>query len=68
MIAKTKAGAWALKEHIFPDEAPLQKTLEIRRHPLQYKDRQEVRAWLSGLGPTVQRYADVLERELLLNL
>lgn len=31
---------------------------------MTYRDRPEVRAWLKALGPTVQRYADVLEKEL----
>ena len=60
IIAKTRAGEWALEEHLFPDEAPLRKTLEIRRHPLEYKDREDVKQWLRELGPVVQRYADVL--------
>ena len=64
VIAKTRAGEWALAEHLFPDEEALQRTLMIRRDPLRYKDRPEIKAWLSALGPTVQRYADVLEREL----
>ena len=64
VTAKTKAGIWALESHVFPDEVPLKKTLEIRRDPLAYKDREDVRSWLKGLGPTVQRYADVLEKEL----
>ncbi len=65
VIAKTKAGIWALENHIFPDEAPLQQALAIRRDPLAFKDREDVQQWLKSLGPTVQRYADVLERELL---
>lgn len=64
VIAKTQAGVWALEERLFPDDAPLHKTLEIRRHPMLYKDREDVRAWLASLGPTVQQYADVLEKEL----
>ena len=64
VAAKTKAGTWALENHVFPDDASLKRTLEIRRDPLAYKDREDVRSWLKGLGPTVQRYADVLEKEL----
>ena len=64
VIGKTQAGQWALGEHVFPDEAALQKTLTVRRHPLQYKDDPQIRAWLKTLGPTVQQYADVLEKEL----
>ena len=38
--------------------------VEIRQEPLAYRDRDDVKQWLKGLGPTVQRYADVLEKEL----
>ena len=64
VIAKTQAGFWALKEHLFTDEEPLKKTLEIRQNPASYKDRENVKQWLKSLGPVVQQYADVLEREL----
>ena len=64
VIAKTKAGLWAMEEHIFADEAPLRKTLLIRQNPLLYRDREDVKQWLKSLGPTVQQYADVLEREI----
>ena len=64
VIAKTQAGIWALEEHLFPDETPLRKTIEIRQHPLFFKDREDIKLWLKGLGPVVQNYADVLEQEL----
>lgn len=64
VISKTRAGAWALEEHLFAEEAALQKTLLIRKDPLAYRDRPDIRSWLRSLGPTVQRYADVLEKEL----
>ena len=64
VISKTRAGQWALDNHIFPDETALEKTLMIRQHPLEHKDKPETGLWLKGLGPTVQRYADVLEKEI----
>ena len=64
IISKTQAGIWALEEHLFPDEAPLRKTIEIRRSPLSFKDRADIRQWMKELGPVVQQYADVLEHEL----
>lgn len=64
VIAKTQAGLWALEEHVFPDEAPLRRALEIRQDPQACRDDEAARQWLKSLGPTVQRYADVLEREL----
>ena len=65
VIAKMEAGLWALDEHLFDDEMPLRKAVMIRRNPLEYKNRPEIREWLCSLGPTVQKYADVLENELL---
>ena len=65
VISKTQAGIWALEEHLFSDETPLRKTIEIRKHPVSFKDREDIKLWLKELGPVVQIYADVLERELL---
>ena len=64
VIAKTQAGIWALEEHLFPDETPLRTTIEIRRHALFFKGREDIKLWMKELGPVVQKYADVLEREL----
>ena len=64
VISKTQAAVWALEQHLFADERPLRKALEIRRNPLLYKEKPEVKAWLASLGPVVQQYADVLEDEL----
>jgi len=64
VISKTQAGIWALQEHIFSDEDPLKKTIEIRKEPMLFKNREDIRQWLKGLGPVVQQYADVLEFEL----
>ena len=66
VIAKTRSGVWALENDLFRDEEPLMKAIEIRKDPLACKDRDDVRQWLKGLGPTVQEYADVLEHELSL--
>lgn len=64
VIAKTKAGEWALKEHLCPEEEQLEKTLQVRNAPLDYKEKKECREWLTSLGPTVQKFADVLELEI----
>lgn len=64
VISKTQAGFWALEEHLFSDDAPLRKTLEIRKNPSSFKDRADIILWLKELGPVVQLYADVLEHEL----
>lgn len=64
VISKTQAGDWALERHLFANEEPLRKALEIRRNPLVHRDNPEVKAWLASLGPVVQQYADVLEEAL----
>ena len=64
VISKTQAGIWALQEHLFFNEDPLTKTIEIRKDPTAYNNREDIRQWLKGLGPIVQQYADVLEFEL----
>lgn len=66
VIGKTAAGEWALEKRLFHDDEPLKKALLIRRSPLEYKDKDDVKKWLCGLGPAVQSYADVLEAELAL--
>ena len=53
-----------MQEHIFSDEDPLKKTIEVRKEPMAYKNREDIRQWLRGLGPVIQQYADILEREL----
>lgn len=64
VISKTKAGQWALANNICPDKKDLKKTLKIRKNPLKYKNKKEIKKWLCGLGDTVQKYADVLEQYL----
>ena len=64
VIAKTQAGEWALENHLCPDENALRRTLQIRRNPLQYKIDPEIKRWLASLGPAVQAFTDVLEKEL----
>lgn len=64
VIAKTKAGEWALQQGLCPVEKELERALQVRRSPLLYRDQPEVKRWLCTLGPAVQRFADVLEKEI----
>ena len=64
LLSKTAAGEWALREGLCPVEKDLTRALTVRREPLLYRDDPDTRAWLSGLGPAVQRFADVLEEAL----
>jgi len=64
VIAKTKAGEWALEQQICPVPETLKKVLLVRKEPLKYKDDLEFKVWARSLGNDVQRFADVLEQEL----
>lgn len=67
IIAKTAAGEWALKEKLCPCEAVLAKALEIRKEPDRYRQDASVFDDAETIGEDIQRYADVLERELKIN-
>ena len=64
VIAKTTAGEWALREGLCPVPETLRQALNVRKQPLLYKDDEDFRCWAATLGEEVQRFADVLEREL----
>ncbi len=64
IISKTDAGEWALYNELAPDRLVMEKAIEIRKNPNDYKNDNGTKAWLETLGPYVQKFADVLEKEL----
>ena len=64
IIAKTKAGAWALANGLCPDAAALAAALRVRSDPALFQSDEQLWRCAETLGDAVQRYADVLEREL----
>ena len=54
-----------LRQTMLEEEPALRTTLAIRQNPAEYKERAEIKEWLCKLGPVVQQYADVLEKELI---
>lgn len=64
IISKTQAGKWALKNGLVPDTAIMQRVIEIRENPLKAKADEQTMDWLTTLGPSIQRFADVLEEWL----
>ncbi|MNC01335.1 hypothetical protein D3C75_486810 [compost metagenome] len=64
IIAKTTAGEWALKAGVCPIPDALLKAVEVRLAPADYKEQSEVLDYAQKLGADVQRFADVLEKEL----
>lgn len=65
IIAKTKAGKWALDNNLVPDADIMEKVVNIREEPCKYKEDNEIMEWSETLGGYVQRFADVLEQEIL---
>lgn len=66
IIAKTTAGEWALKENICPCYSLLVKAVKIRKNPLLYKNDMKILEYAETISDEIQRYADVLEQELIL--
>lgn len=64
IISKTSAGEWIIQEKTCPVKEQMLRTLQIRNNPSQYKEQSEIKDWLNSLGPSVQLFADVLEKEL----
>lgn len=65
IISKTKAGFWALEQHLCPEPHQMKQTLILRQTPSKRANDPSVKDWLRSLGPSVQRFADVLEKELM---
>lgn len=64
IIAKTRAGYWALENGLVPEPEVMKKALFIRENPLAAKADKQTLVWLTSLGPHIQRFADVLENRL----
>lgn len=64
IITKTAAGQWAIDGALAPDIDVLQKAVQIRMRPDQYKDDVQVMDWAESLGAKVQEFADVLEKHI----
>ena len=64
VIAKTKAGEWALGENICPDVQVMERAIAVRSAPQKWFSHEETQRWMHTLTPFIQRFADVLEQEL----
>lgn len=63
IIAKTAAADWALENNLCPVPDVLKTALQVRKAPLEYKNKQ-VLEYAESLADPIQRFADVLEDEL----
>lgn len=66
IISKTKAGIWALKNKLCPDEYALKTALKVRKKPLKLKNKTKIMDYAETLGNSVQEYAGILEQYLRL--
>lgn len=66
ILAKTEAGKWALENNLCSDPDALEFALKVRRNPLDYKDNRQVFDYAETLAEPIQRFADILEKELIL--
>lgn len=63
IIAKTKAGEWALENGLCPDPAALEAALRVRNAPELFQKDAALQTYAAHLGTAIRQYADVLERE-----
>lgn len=64
IAAKTWAGQWALEQGLCPDADALRTALRARKDPMAAREDAEMMDFAQTLGPAIQRFAGVLEREL----
>ena len=64
IIAKTKAGEWALENGLCPDSSALETALRLRNTPELFDNDESLQHCAENLGNVIQAYADVLEKEL----
>lgn len=65
IITKTAAAEWALENNLCPDADAMQYALRVRRNPLKYKEDKLTFDYAETLAVPIQRFADVLEHELV---
>ena len=67
IISKTKAGEWALENQLYPRPEALESALKVRKNPLQFRQDPDMGDKAEAMAEEIQRFADVLERELTEN-
>ncbi len=65
IIAKTEAAELALENKLCPNPDALRFALKVRRNPLEYKNDKETFDYAETIAEQVQRFADVLKKELI---
>jgi predicted nucleotidyltransferase len=65
IIAKTKAGEWVIEQKLTPNINLMKKAVDIRKNPLSHKNDEAILDWMETLGPYIQEFADVLEKQII---
>lgn len=64
VASKTEAGQWALDNNLCPVSHALETALKVRKNPMAYLNDVRIFDYAETLGSEIQRFADVLEKEL----
>lgn len=64
IIAKTAAGEWALANDLCPTPDAIKFAVKVRRNPWIYRYEKETLNYAETLAEPIQRFDDVLEKEL----
>lgn len=64
VISKTEAAQWALDNNLCQVSNALEVALRVRKNPTEYLDDEQILNYAKTLGGEIQRFADVLEKEL----
>lgn len=64
VTSKTAAAQWALDNGLCPVSDTLEAALKVRKNPTAYLNCTEILNYAETLGAEIQRFADVLEKEL----
>ena len=64
VIAKTKAGEWAIAQTLCPDIQVMETVVDIRKNPMLLTNSIELQNFSNSLENHIQAFADVLERAL----
>lgn len=64
IIAKTEGAEWALENNLCPDSDALKMALKVRKNPIAFKENPQTFDFAETLAESIQRFADVLEKEI----
>lgn len=67
IVAKTDAGQWALENGLCPIPDVLKAALKVRKAPLMFYKNELTLDYAQTLGEPIQKFADVLEKELYIS-